>query len=134
MQPPLPVLDHLSTPFWEGCKAHELRLQHCMDCGTVRYPPGPVCTECRSSNTDMIVSAGKASVYSWIVVRHPIPAEIYASEVPYVVAFVDLDEGPRMVTNIVGCDPETITGDMRVELVFKDVTDEISLPQFRPVG
>lgn len=134
MQPPLPVLDHLSTPFWEGCKAHELRLQRCTDCGTARFPPGPVCTSCRSANTEIIVSKGEASVYSWIVVRHPIPVEVYGSQVPYVVALVDLDEGPRMPTNIVGCEPEAISGGMRVELTFKDVTDEISLPQFHPAG
>jgi len=65
-------------------------------------------------------------------VRHPIPAEIYASEVPYVVALVELDEGVRMPTNLVGCAPEALTADMRVEVCFRDVGD-VRLPQFRPV-
>jgi len=132
MQPPLPVPDHLSAFFWEGCKAHELRLQRCGDCANVRFPPGPVCPKCRSANTEIFVSEGHGNVYSWIVVRHPIPAEVYASEVPYVVALIDLDDGTRMPGNIIGCEPESISGGMRVELLFKDVTDDVSLPQFRP--
>ncbi len=134
IKPPLPVVDHLSAPFWEGCHAHQLRLQCCNACGTVRFPPGPVCLECRSDDFKLIVGAGRGKVYSWIVVRHPIPAEVYASEVPYVVALVDLEEGVRMPTNIVGCAPEEVVAGMPVELVFKDVTDTISLPQFRPAG
>jgi uncharacterized OB-fold protein len=82
----------------------------------------------------MIVSTGRAKVYSWIVVRHPIPADVYGSEVPYVVALVQLAEGPRMPTNIVGCSPEEVHADMPLELVFKDVTDTVSLPQYRPVS
>jgi uncharacterized protein len=128
------VLDHLSTPFWEGCHEHELRLQRCSDCLSVRFPPGPVCPHCRSNHYDMIVSTGRAKVYSWIVVRHPIPADVYGSEVPYVVALVQLAEGPRMPTNIVGCSPEEVRADMPLELVFKDVTATISLPQYRPAS
>ena len=73
-------------------------------------------------------------MFSWIVVRHPIPAEVYASEVPYVVALVDLEEGVRMVTNIIGCAPEAVTAGMRLEVVYKDVNETVTLPQFRPVG
>ena len=132
--PPLPVPDHLSRPFWEGCRAHELRLQRCGACQTVRFPPGPVCPTCRSEEVEVVLSSGKGVVYSWIVVRHPIPASVYATEVPYVVALVDLAEGVRMTSNIVGCPPDEVRADMRVELVFKDVTDEVSLPQFRPAA
>jgi uncharacterized protein len=134
MQRPLPVLDHLSTPFWEGCRAHQLRLQRCAQCSRTQFPPGPVCRHCRSSKLQWITGSGNATVYSWIVVRHPIPAEIYAPEVPYVVALVDLAEGVRMPTNIVGCAPEDVTAGMPVEVVFRDLTEQVSLPQFRPAG
>lgn len=134
VQKPLPVIDHLSAPFWEGCRAHELRLQRCRACGKLRFPPGPVCLDCRSSDTEWIVSKGRGRVYSWIVVRHPIPAEIYAEDVPYVVALVELDEGVRMPTNIVGCAPEAVTADMAVEVVFYDASGAITLPRVRPVA
>jgi len=76
---------------------------------------------------------GRGTVYSWIVIRHPIPKEIYGPEVPYVVALVDLEEGPRMPTNIVGCAPEEVMAHMKVQVVFRDLTDEVSLPQFAPI-
>jgi uncharacterized OB-fold protein len=129
---PLPVIDHLSAPFWEGCKAHELRLQRCRACGALRFPAGPVCLQCRSPKADWVPSKGRGRVYSWIVVRHPVPAEIYAQDVPYVVALVELDEGVRMPTNVVGCPPEEVTAGMPVEVVFRDVNAEVSLPQFKP--
>jgi len=134
MLPPLPVLDPLTTPFWEGCHRHELLIQHCLACGSRRFPPGPVCLECRSDQAEWRPARGLATVFSWIVVRHPIPAEVYASEVPYVVALVDLEEGVRMVTNIIGCAPEAVTAGMRLEVVYKDVNETVTLPQFRPVG
>jgi uncharacterized OB-fold protein len=71
-------------------------------------------------------------VFSWIVVVHPIPREIYADEVPYVVALIDLEEGARMASNIVGCAPGDVTAGMPVEVVFEKLTEEITLPKFRP--
>lgn len=129
---PMPVIDHLSAPYWEGCRAHRLRLQRCVDCGKHRFPSGPVCPSCQSARAEWIEARGTGRVYSWIVVRHPIPAEIYAEEVPYVVALVELDEGPRMPTNIVGCDPDAVTAGMPVEVTFRDVDERISLPVFHP--
>jgi uncharacterized OB-fold protein len=73
-------------------------------------------------------------VYSWIVVVHPVPKEIYATEVPYVVALVELEEGVRLPTNIVECDPASVKAEMPVEVVFEDVTPEVTLPKFRPCG
>ena len=131
---PLPVIDHLSAPYWEGCRAHELRLQRCVACGATRFPPGPICPECHASDAEWVVSAGRGRVYSWIVVRHPVPADIYREEVPYVVALVELDEGVRMPTNIVGCAPDAIIAEMEVEVAFLDVNETVSLPQFRPVS
>jgi uncharacterized OB-fold protein len=71
-------------------------------------------------------------VFSWIVVNHPVPKDIYGLDVPYVVALVELEEGVRMPTNIVGCDPSAIRADMPVQVAFEDVTAELTLPKFRP--
>jgi uncharacterized OB-fold protein len=79
-----------------------------------------------------VAASGRGRLYSWIVVRHPIPTEIYAGEVPYVVALVDLEEGVRIATNIT-CVPEDLTGEMPVEVVFDDVAPELTLPRFRPL-
>ena len=79
-----------------------------------------------------VAASGRGRLYSWIVVRHPIPREIYAGEVPYVVALVDLEEGVRIATNMTSV-PEDLTGDMPVEVVFDDVTPELTLPRFRPL-
>jgi uncharacterized OB-fold protein len=133
MQRPLPVQDSLSANFWKACRNHKLSLQQCSACATAQFPPGPVCKKCRSTDLQWIESTGRGTVYSWIVVRHPVPKEIYGPEVPYVVALVDLEEGPRMPTNIVGCAPEDVTAHMKVQVVFRDLTDEVSLPQFTPI-
>ncbi len=131
---PVPAIDHLSAPYWEGCREGRLLLQTCTACGTARFPPGPVCTACGSGEAKWIESSGRARVYSWIVVRHPIPAEVYAGDVPYVVALVELEEGVRMPTNIVACAPEAIKADMPLELCFREIAGGVQLPQFRPAG
>lgn len=130
---PLPVPDADSAHFWAGCRSHRLLLQRCRSCGTHRYPAGPVCPACRSRAVDWIEASGRATVFSWIVVRHPVPRDLYQDEVPYVVALVTLAEGPRMATNIIGCDPDAVTAGMAVEVVFREATAEIALPCFRPV-
>jgi uncharacterized OB-fold protein len=81
---------------------------------------------------DWVTASGRGRRYSWIVIRHPIPREIYANDVPYVAALVDLAEGVRIPTNMT-CAPEDLVGDMPVEVVFDDVTPDLTLPKFRPV-
>jgi uncharacterized OB-fold protein len=132
--PPLPVVDPLTSRFWEGCQRHQLLIQRCQDCGYLRHPPGPVCLNCRSSRSEWIPSAGRGQVYSWIVVRHPIPASVYADKVPYIVALIDLDEGVRVVSNIVDCSPEDVRAEMPVELFFRQVNESVTLPQFRRIS
>lgn len=131
---PLPVPDPDSAHFWAGCRSHRLLIQRCRSCGTHRFPAGPICAHCRSREADWIEASGKATVFSWIVVRHPVPRDVYQQDVPYVVALVTLEEGPRMATNIVGCAPEEVTAGMPVAVAFEDVTAEIALPRFRPVA
>lgn len=129
---PLPEPDPDSAPFWEGCRAHRLLLQRCGDCMAWRFPPGPRCAGCGSPRSTWHDASGRGTVYSWIVVTHPVPREVYAAEVPYVVALIELEEGVRMPTNLVGCDPRAVTAAMAVEVIFDDVTPAVTLPRFRP--
>jgi Predicted nucleic-acid-binding protein containing a Zn-ribbon len=130
---PLPVPDADTAPFWEGCLAGRLVIQRCTECGAKRFPPSAFCPGCTSANVEWLPVSGKARLYSWIVVRHPIPRDIYAADVPYVVALVDLDEGGRMPTNLVEVDPDAVFAGMVLEVVFDRVTDAIALPKFRPI-
>ena len=129
---PLPVLDPESTPFWEATREHKLKIVRCADCGQVRFPPTSFCPNCNSAAHDWVEASGKATVFSWIVVRHPVPKDVYAMDVPYVVALVTLEEGVRMPTNIVGIDPDAVTAYMPLKVQFRDVTPEITLPVFAP--
>lgn len=131
---PLPVPDVETRPFWDGCRAGKLLLQRCTGCGHKRFPPTHFCPNCRSAAQGWVESSGHGRVFSWIVVRHPVPRDIYAGEVPYVVALVTLDEGVRIATNIIGCAPEAVTADMPVRVTFREATAEITLPLFEPVA
>ena len=128
---PLPQPNEITGPFWEASKNHELKLQRCGSCGGYRYPPGEICPHCRSNNLEWVKVSGRGKVYTWSVI-HQVYHPAFAEEVPYALVAVELEEGPRMVTNLVGCPPEEISVDMPVAVTFEDVTDEISLPKFRP--
>ena len=131
---PLPVLDPESRPFWEACKQHKLQIQRCRACNQARLPATSFCPNCQSPEFDWVDASGRGKVFSWIVVRHPVPRDVYAQDVPYVVALVQLEEGPRLPTNIVGCAPEAVTAYMPVQVTFRDVTPEITLPVFEPAA
>jgi len=127
---PLPIINEDTAPYWEYCHKHELRMQRCTRCGYIRFPPGFVCPECHSLQAEWTRLSGMGKVYSFAVFRtafHP----SYQNDIPYAVAIIQLDEGPRMESNITGCKMEDIQIDMRVEVQFHDVTDEISLPKFK---
>jgi uncharacterized OB-fold protein len=128
---PLPHVTGLARPFWEGTHAHELRLQRCRACGSYRFPPQVLCRECLAEEHDWTPVSGKATVYSFVVQHRP-ATPAFADDVPYVVAVVELAEGPLMLTNIVGCAPDEITAGMPVEVTFVDATDEITLYPFQP--
>ena len=131
---PLPAPDVESAPFWSACRDHRLTMQCCSECEHHQYPPATFCEKCRSSKLRWVAVSGRGSVFSWIVVRHPIPSDVFGDVVPYVVALIELEEGPRMASNVIGCDVEAITDGMAVEVVFEDVTPEVSLPRFRPAA
>jgi uncharacterized OB-fold protein len=132
---PLPAPDAFTKPFWDGCKAGELRMLRCARCGTYVFFPAPACHACGSMEVAWVPVSGKGSVYSFIVVRQAnLPA--FAAELPYVVAWVELAEQPglKMVSNIVGCDPKDVRVGMPVQVTFEQATDEVTLPKFRPTA
>jgi uncharacterized OB-fold protein len=129
---PVPVPDPDSAPFWAGCREKRLLIQHCDDCSRNQFPPSSVCAHCGSARLSWQQASGKGKVFSWIVVRHPVPKPVYATDVPYVVALVELAEGVRMPSNIIGCSPEDVVADMPLRVTFKQVTDEVVLPLFEP--
>lgn len=129
---PLPKLNGDNTSFWEGCRQHELRFQQCAACGHVRWPPALLCPRCHCTETNWLISAGIGRVYTYAVYHiayHP----GFAAELPYTVAVVALDEGPRLLTNIVHCRPEEVTCDMQVKVFWEDIDESITLPKFRPL-
>jgi len=129
---PLPVPTPETLHFWEGAKAGELRLQRCDACRHVYFPPRPFCPKCASRKVSVFKASGRAKLYSYVINHRPAPG--FTS--PYSIAVVELAEGPRMMTNIVGCPqtPEALQLDMPLEVVFEKQTDAIALPLFRPVG
>jgi len=130
---PLPKINADNGPFWEGCHQHEIRFQQCSDCGHIRWPPANLCPRCHSVQTKRMVSKGIGKIYTYAV-YHSAFHQGFASELPYTVAVVALDEGPHLLTNIVGCQPGEVQCDMPVEVSWEDINEEITLPKFKPCG
>ncbi len=130
---PLPRVTALNRPFWEATRRHELCLQRCADCGHFCYPPGPLCPECLSERSDWMRVGGRGTVTTWVVFHQKYFAS-FAADLPYHVVQVQLDEGPRLTTNLVDVPNTDLRIGMRVEVVFDDVTAEITLPRFRRTG
>ena len=130
---PLPKLNTDNRPFWEGCRRHELRFQRCNDCGRVRWPPSDLCPRCHSTEINWLISKGIGRVYTFAV-YHTAFHSGFATDLPYTVAVVALDEGPHLLTNIVDCRPDKVKCDMPVEVIWEDVDEGIALPKFRPLS
>ena len=131
-QRPVPRPTPETQHFWDGTKVGELRLQRCTDCGHAYFPPRPFCPDCGSRAVEVFVASGNATLYSYVINHRVAPNSGF--EAPYAIAVVELLEGPRMMTNIT-CAPQTpeaLVLDMPLEVVFEPVSDEISLPLFRP--
>ena len=129
---PLPRLDEENRPFWEACARHELYIQKCKNCGALRYYTRALCPACLSDQTQWVKGSGRGKVYTFTVTYQNQSAG-FRENLPYVMAYVELDEGVRMLTNIVGCKPEEVKIGMPVEVTFEDATPEISVPLFKPV-
>lgn len=127
---PLPIINEDTAPYWQYCKNHELRMQKCTECDHIRFPASILCPACHSMCAEWLKLSGRGTIYSYIVFRqayHP----AYQDEIPYVVAIIQLDEGPRMESNIIGAGLNEIKIGMTVNVFFEDVSDEISLPKFK---
>jgi uncharacterized protein len=125
---PTPETQH----FWDGCKAGELRLQRCTACQKSYFPPRPFCPGCGSRSVEVYSASGKAILYSYVINQRPRPD---MGTAPHSIAVVELAEGPRMMTNIVGCPqiPEALQLDMPLEVTFEDF-GAVALPFFKPAG
>ena len=119
--------------YWEKCKAHELWLMRCKDCNSTYFYPRAICPQCFSRNTEWFQSSGRGTLYAFAIV-HRAPTPAFASMAPYVVAYVELEGGARMPTNLIDVepDPSKVKIGMSVEVTFEDASDSISLPKFRP--
>jgi uncharacterized OB-fold protein len=128
---PLPSLDdEVTAPYWAAAIRHRLTLPRCGDCGGVFFYPRRFCPACWSERVEWIESPGAGTVWSLTFVRVPFYDDTWAADVPYCVAIVELDEGVRLVTNIVGVEPGDVDVGDPVRVVFDDVTPEVTLPKF----
>lgn len=130
MSRPIPAATPETAHFWEGTLAGELRLQRCDACDHVYFPPRPFCPECSSRKVSVFTASGRGRLESYVISERPHPA----FDGPYSIALVALDEGPRMMSNIVGCPqtPEALELDMPLQVTFERLSDEIALPLFEP--
>ena len=131
-QKPLPAISSLNRPYWDALRNRELKLPKCDRCGKIWYPPSPLCPECWSREFTWTRLSGRGRVTSWVVF-HQSYFRSFEGEIPYNVAEVELEEGPRLLTNLVGIGNDAIRTAMPVEIVFDDVTDAVTLAKFKPV-
>ena len=130
---PVPEPTPDTQPFWDGCARGELMLQRCRTCGEPYFYPRPVCPACGSTDVEWFIASGLATLYSYVINHRP--ARGFEADAPYAIAVVELAEGPRMMTNIVGVPntPEDLILDMELQVTFERRGD-ISLPVFTPAG
>ncbi|MDP1818862.1 MAG: Zn-ribbon domain-containing OB-fold protein [Acidimicrobiales bacterium] len=129
---PMPQPTAVSQPYWDAAGEHRLVAPRCRSCRTLFLYPRATCPACLSTDLDWEQLSGRGRVYTFTVVRqaaHP----AFTEDVPYVLAIVELDEGPRLLTNVIGCDPAEVRCDQPVEVVFDD-TGEVTVPKFQPVA
>ena len=132
---PLPQINAVTRPFWSAAAQRRLAMPRCRDCEAFTFPPRPSCGECGSEKLKWTDLSGRGRVYSFTVIRQVVggPAvKAFERDIPYVVALIDLDEGPRITSNIIGCPVETVKIDMPVEVVFEQASTDIWLPKFKP--
>jgi uncharacterized OB-fold protein len=126
-----PVIGHDNKWWWDRINEGELPIQRCKQCGTLHHPPRPMCWKCQSLEWDYIVSSGKGTVYSYVVMHRP---QFPGYEYPLVAAVIDLEEGTRIVSNLVGIEPADVKIGMAVKMSIENVDDELKLPLFRPAS
>ncbi len=129
---PLPTIAGETKPYWDACRQGRLLLQKCDRCDEYQFYPRGICANCWSSDIRWVESSGKGAVWTFTVTyQNRTPG---FSDSPYVLALVELEEGVKMFTNIVECDPAQVKIGMPVEVTFARATDQISVPFFKPVS
>jgi hypothetical protein len=130
---PIPPTSELTQPYWDAARRGQLVVQRCEACEHRPFPPRATCPSCGSSSLSWSAVSGRATVYSYTVAHRP-PHPAFAAQLPLVVAIVELEEGPRMFTNIVGCDPADVEVGMAVEATSEPIDDtDMVLPVFTPI-
>ncbi len=124
--------DHVTGEFWDAAKQHKLLIQRCQDCGANQFFPQSSCRKCLCDRMEWLEASGKGVIYTYTVVYRP-PTQTFEEDVPYTVALVELDEGVRMMSTIIGIEPQDVRVSMPVEVVFEEISPTISLPRFRPI-
>ena len=129
---PLPGISDDTRFFWDGARAGKLLIQRCKGCGLLRHPPGPVCPSCHSFEWDTVEASGRGTVYSFVVMHYP---EVPPFDHPNPIVLVELEEGTRLISQIVGIQPGEVRIGQAVQVEFNSFNDgELVLPQFRPVA
>lgn len=128
----LPIPTPETKPYWEGAKAHELRIQFCTECQKHFFYPRIFCPTCLSDAVEWRKVSGKGTLLTYVLSARPAPG--FENELPYAIAIVKLDEGPHLMSNIVNTEltPANLPAGMALEVVFHDVNDTITLPKFQP--
>lgn len=130
---PQPVANADSLPYWNAARERKLLIRKCGACGELHFMPRHLCPACWSDQLEWVDARGTGSVHSFTIVRRA-PVATFAAQVPYVVALIDLDEGPRMITNLLGEDALSVKIGDRVEVTFEDRGEGAMLPQFKRVA
>lgn len=126
---PVPRPSPKSAPYWKAARGHRLEIQRCESCGQFWFPPSQSCPHCQATNFTWTPVSGRGKVFSFVT-YHRVYHPAFAKEVPYVVALVELDEGPRLLSNIVGVPPEQVACDMPVQVTFDDYDEGVAVPKF----
>ncbi len=129
---PLPVIDHDSAPYWEAAREGRLDIPLCGDCGKHHFYPRAICPYCHSDKLRFDTVSGRGKVHTFTIARRP-AGPAFADDVPYVVALIELDEGPRMMSRIQTDDPERVRIGTKVEVTFVKASDEVTFPYFRMI-
>ena len=132
---PVPLPDSVTAHFWDGCAAHELRIQQCASCGTHRHPPAPVCRVCHSFEHTWDISEGTGRIFSYIVVHHSVHPATDAI-LPYNVSVIELDDcgGVRVTSNVVDCPNDDLYVGMPVRIIWEHIDESLALYRFSRVG
>ena len=127
----IPNVTRELKPFFDAARNHQLAVQKCEACGALRFPAAPLCLACDSDKASWVTVSGRGQVFSFTVMHRPYHPAI---KVPYTLAVIELNEGVKITSNVIGIEPSKVKCGMPVEAVFEKLNDEVTLPKFRPAN